>query len=197
MLNNLPSDENLNKRGFSIETCEHLFLHCKKFNSIWRWLGSLIDFQIDTSSICSLLHSTMAPWSPQLKEVIVAYILSTFYTVWHYRNKIRFDDLTISLNQVISRIKVDTALCGKFSNLKAMTSLFEFSILWALNVVFWLLRQYLGIQDSLYTKLFTAFFAIKIAYAKGWHVIWLECDSTWAMDFFNGKNKISWKLSNL
>ncbi|KAF1892528.1 hypothetical protein Lal_00010994 [Lupinus albus] len=127
MLNKLPFDENLKKRCFSIvsicnlcldseETSKHLFLHCKFVNSIWRWLGSLIGFQIYTSSICSLLHSATAPWSPQLKEI-------------------RFDELTLSLNQAISRIKVDTALCGKFSRLKAKTSLLEFSILRALNVL--------------------------------------------------------------
>ncbi|KAF1892304.1 hypothetical protein Lal_00010768 [Lupinus albus] len=57
--------------------------------------------------------------------------------------------------------------------------------------------NYMGIHDSLYAELFLAFFGIKIAYAKGWHVIWLECNSTWVVDFLNGKNKIPWKLSNL
>ncbi|KAF1860066.1 hypothetical protein Lal_00027917 [Lupinus albus] len=57
--------------------------------------------------------------------------------------------------------------------------------------------NYLGIQNSLYAELFPTFLAIKVAYAKGWHVIWMECDSTWVVDFFQGKNKISWRLSNL
>ncbi|KAF1879102.1 hypothetical protein Lal_00047774 [Lupinus albus] len=145
MLNKMSSDENLKKRGLSIVSIcnlclvsdgssEHLFLHCKFATSLWRWLSSVIGFQIDTSSIVSLLNSTTASWSPQPKEVIVACILSIFNIVWHCRNKIRFNGLNLSLNQALSRIKVDTALCGKFSRLKAKPYLLEFSILRTLNV---------------------------------------------------------------
>ncbi|KAF1881533.1 hypothetical protein Lal_00021382 [Lupinus albus] len=55
---------------------------------------------------------------------------------------------------------------------------------------------YLGIENSSFDELFSALIAVKTAFIRGWYNIWLECDSSWVVDIFNGKSQPPSKLSN-
>ncbi|XP_019435162.1 PREDICTED: uncharacterized protein LOC109341675 [Lupinus angustifolius] len=59
------------------------------------------------------------------------------------------------------------------------------------------LASYFNIQHSLFAEVLAAIKAIQIAHAKGWFLIWLECDSTSVVDIFKGIKPVPWKLSNL
>lgn len=54
----------------------------------------------------------------------------------------------------------------------------------------------LGISNALYAELMGAILAIEIAYKKGWHSLWLECDSRLVISAFNSLDIVPWKLRN-
>ncbi|XP_019435927.1 PREDICTED: uncharacterized protein LOC109342391 [Lupinus angustifolius] len=70
----------------------------------------------------------------KLKEVFTAAIIHSIYTIWHYRNKCRFEDKNILLNPAINKIKVATSLSGHSINSSANSCIHEFSVLRSLHV---------------------------------------------------------------
>lgn len=48
--------------------------------------------------------------------------------------------------------------------------------------------HYIGIATSFYVEMVAAIMSIEFAYAKGWHKLWLECDSKMVVQAF--KNMI-------
>lgn len=54
----------------------------------------------------------------------------------------------------------------------------------------------LGINHSLQAEIFGAIYAIEIAYKKGWHNLWLECDSLLVIMTFKSLDIVPWQLRN-
>ncbi|XP_019431828.1 PREDICTED: uncharacterized protein LOC109338930 [Lupinus angustifolius] len=255
--NRLPTDENLKARGMALgsicnlcwtteETSNHLFFQCSFAIDIWNWLSSQLGFRLDNASIHGLMNISKR-WSPQVNMVIRASIINSISAIWYCRNKVRFENLSISIAQAMTKIRNDTSFTGNFSKLCVRSSMTEFSILKAFNVtchynkapsileVIWNLpapgwvkinsdgaakgfpghtggcaifkdnigsclgcfASYFNIQDSLYAEVLAAILAIQTAFSKGWHLVWLECDSSWVVEIFRGSMAVPWKLSNL
>ncbi|XP_019425050.1 PREDICTED: uncharacterized protein LOC109333922 [Lupinus angustifolius] len=140
----MPTDENLKLRGMALpsicnlcwsndESSDHLFFNCNFANLIWNWLSTQFGYYLDHASLKSLM-SFSTQWSPQLKQVLVAGIINSISVIWFCRNKAKFDNLSISFDQAIAKIKLDTSFTGNFSKLYVKPSLLEFSILRAFHV---------------------------------------------------------------
>lgn len=54
----------------------------------------------------------------------------------------------------------------------------------------------LGISSALHAELMGAMIPIEVAYKKGWHNFWLECDSKLVIQAFSSIDIVSWKLKN-
>lgn len=55
---------------------------------------------------------------------------------------------------------------------------------------------YLGISSALHAEYIAAMMAIEIAHQKGWHSLWLECDSKVVVDAFIFSSRVPWQLHN-
>lgn len=54
----------------------------------------------------------------------------------------------------------------------------------------------LGIFSLWKAELFGAMLAIELAFARGWHNLWLECDSKLLVDAFKSEKGVPWKIRN-
>lgn len=54
--------------------------------------------------------------------------------------------------------------------------------------------DHIGIATSLHAELVGAITAIEITYKKGWHKLWLECDSKLVVDAFKNPDLVPWKV---
>lgn len=54
----------------------------------------------------------------------------------------------------------------------------------------------LGVQLAFYAELIGAIYAIEISYKKGWHRLWLECDSELVVKAFASVDSVPWQLRN-
>lgn len=54
--------------------------------------------------------------------------------------------------------------------------------------------KYYGITDSFHAKLLAAMHAITVAKEKGWHCLWLECDSTLVIQSIASPDLVPWRL---
>lgn len=59
-------------------------------------------------------------------------------------------------------------------------------------VVLGCFATYYGIAHSIHAELLAVFHAIELAHQKGWHPLWLECDSTSVVLAFSGIDMVSW-----
>lgn len=64
------------------------------------------------------------------------------------------------------------------------------------DVVLGCFSSYLGITSSLQAELSVTMFAIEVAYQRGWHRLWLECDSSLVIYAFSISNLVPWRLHN-
>ncbi|CAL0303089.1 unnamed protein product [Lupinus luteus] len=141
LLNNkMPTDENLQSRGCAIssicnlcskkeEYALHLFLRCSFAKSIWHWLSSTLNLNMDLSSVNNPLKTTKLNCSDQVEQVITASIIHTINTIWFCRNQQRFNNTIISYNMALSRIKLAISLSGNTSKACADNSIVEFALL--------------------------------------------------------------------
>lgn len=53
---------------------------------------------------------------------------------------------------------------------------------------------YFGISNSLHAELLAAMYAIELAFQKGWHPLWLECDSSLVVTAFSNSAIVPWQL---
>lgn len=138
--NRLPTDDHLWQCGFNIvsvcslcgsayETSQHLFLHCsfaKKFRS---WLSNMIDIQIDSSSLDSVLQVCFISWSSQVQDVLLAAISYVFWSIWLCINNLRFESKKIPFENALNLVKADTSLSGSLSAGSMAANISEFMIL--------------------------------------------------------------------
>lgn len=124
--NRIPSDEQLIRRGCHlvsvcnlhsavVETTDHIFLYCAFAKSLWNWLSSAFNRQVDVSSIRTILSVCYESWSPQMKDIITAAIINILWIIWYARNKARFEGKQISIRNAISIITASVALSGNLS----------------------------------------------------------------------------------
>lgn len=53
-----------------------------------------------------------------------------------------------------------------------------------------------GVSFALHAEFVGAILAIELAHRKGWHRLWLECDSKLVIDAFNSLSMLPWQLRN-
>lgn len=141
----MPTDENLKLRGCSFpsmctlcskeaESAEHLFLNCTFAKTLWSWLQSLINLNINVSSVPSLFDICNRGWSPQCKLVIISAIVNILNTIWSCRNNLRFNGSKPHLNSIKALIIANVSLSGNFTKLVTSPSIRDFTILKSFNV---------------------------------------------------------------
>ena len=55
----------------------------------------------------------------------------------------------------------------------------------------------LGCDFAYVAELSAAIYALEIAWNKGWHTLWLECDSIWVVQLLSSKSKtVPWKIKH-
>lgn len=54
----------------------------------------------------------------------------------------------------------------------------------------------LGITNASFAEMIGAMMAIEFAHSKGWHKLWLECDSKLVVDAFTNTSLVPWRLQN-
>jgi hypothetical protein len=76
--NQMPTDENLIKRGCTVvtvgvlctadgETTPHLFLHCSFGSALWEWLGELFGIHFDSTNFHSIFNCCANSGVPMLE----------------------------------------------------------------------------------------------------------------------------------
>lgn len=55
----------------------------------------------------------------------------------------------------------------------------------------------LGNNHSPHAEILGAIYAIEIAYKRGWHNLWLECDSLLVIMAFKSMDIVPWQLRNM
>lgn len=55
----------------------------------------------------------------------------------------------------------------------------------------------IGISYAFHAEIMEVIIAIESAYRKGWHQIWLECDSTLVIAAFSSPAMVPWSLRNM
>jgi hypothetical protein len=73
-------------------------------------------------------------WSPQSKVVISSALVNLLNAIWFARNQIRFNNLTISWQSIISMIKANVTLSGNNSRKVSSNSIRDFVLLKQFNV---------------------------------------------------------------
>lgn len=122
----MPTDENLKSRGCAYasvcslccnaeKSSSQLFLDCAFAKRVWQWFRFQIICAIDLSSLHSIFSILHINWSLQVKDVILAGIIHVVWSIWFFRNKIRFEDKRIPVSSAISMISTSISLCGNLS----------------------------------------------------------------------------------
>lgn len=198
--NKMPCDDNLCKRGCNIvsmcslcgvavETSDHLFLNCAFVQSIWNWLSSILQCNLDLSSFNSILTVCSRNWSSQVSDIVSAAVINSIWVIWKSRNSSRFENKVMSFNTAISLIKASVSLSGNQSAGHMSSSISEFTILKYFKVegraskapsikqVIWHPLQFIGsniilmgqLKDPRELQLVEAF--LEIAFPELWAVL--------------------------
>jgi len=117
----LPTKDNLLRRGVitldsqlcitdcnSIETTNHLFLHCSTFGSVWqcllRWLGFSMALPLGVID-----HFNQFSWDDgtvkDRRTILQVIWYATTWEIWKERNNRLFNGKQSSIVQVVDRIK--------------------------------------------------------------------------------------------
>ncbi|KAF1879460.1 hypothetical protein Lal_00005927, partial [Lupinus albus] len=198
-INKLPTDENLKWRGIHLASVCNLCLAEEETSNAYPFTTNLQLPSINGSLVWWVLTSTilmfLTCWIPLLILVLL-------------RNKSRFEGLPFSLFQSSNRIKLDTCITAFNVSTNFNKAPLYKEVIRCPPCLGWIkyntngaahgdnkgdclgfFATYLGIENSTFAELFSAFI-------RGWHHLWLECDSTWVVDIFNGNSLSPWKLSN-
>jgi hypothetical protein len=138
--NGMPTDENLVIRGFLFpsmcnlcckhsESTTHLFLQCPFALSLWNWSSSIINLNVNLTSINDVLSLANRGWSPQCQLTIIAAIVSIFNNIWPSRNSMRFKNVKPNIRSSISLISSSISIAGNFTSLASGHSMTDFAIL--------------------------------------------------------------------
>jgi len=139
----LPTKDNLHRRGVldhdsrlcvagcgSIETSQHLLLHCNIFGSVWyfiyRWIG------ISAGVPAQVLHhfhqfSFSGRISKKRRSILQVIWFATIWEIWKERNNRLFNDKECSVIQVVDKIK---SLTFRWLKVKYITLPFNYHGWW-------------------------------------------------------------------
>ncbi|KAK2364421.1 hypothetical protein QL285_089294 [Trifolium repens] len=145
MHDKMPTDEKLMERGCVIpsmcnlcnnhvESSFHLFFECPYAIRLWSWLAGCLNVTLQFQSKEDIWKLCDWNWSPQCKVTITAAIINLLNTLWHVRNKARFDNTLLSWQSAISLIISNTALSGNNTVNTSSNSLRDFSFLKKFNI---------------------------------------------------------------
>lgn len=140
----IPCDDKLKQRGCNIpskcnlcgrqeESIFHLFFLCDFAVHIWRWLGTILQTNLQFLSIQEVWSLCDRGWSPHCKLVMQAAIVNIFYVIWQSRNAVRFNNKSTHWKSAISSIIAGVSLSASNSKLAASSSMTEFTFLKAFN----------------------------------------------------------------
>lgn len=143
--NKMPTDENLQLRGLSFpsmcslcnkqpETSKHLFLNCPFSLSLWNWLCSLINLNLNLTSVLSIFKICKRGWSQQGMLVIAAAVINILNVIWWCRNNKRFNDVKPNFRTCVNMIVANTSTSGNLTSLTTNNSIHNFVLLKAFNV---------------------------------------------------------------
>jgi hypothetical protein len=123
MLSKIPMDENMQVRGCILvsiyllcymhaENSTHLFLECEFARKIWNWLGLKLHRNISLVSFAALLECVPQRCSSQIRDVMVASVAHTVYSIWIAWNALRFTSATLSIHATLAKITSFTTMSG-------------------------------------------------------------------------------------
>lgn len=69
-----------------------------------------------------------------MKDMVLAAVINVFWMIWHYRNKLRFENRKTTFHQVINLIVAQVSMIENFSRGTMSSSVSELSILRAFSV---------------------------------------------------------------
>lgn len=138
--NKMPTDENLWSKGCVIvsvcslcgcytETTEHLFLKCDFARKLWCWFGDSLSCHVDTSSFMTIISLCSKDWSSQALDIVAAGIINVLWSIWHCKNKLRFDNKRLPFQSIINLIVSNVSLVGNSSSGCMSNSISEFELL--------------------------------------------------------------------
>ncbi|PNX61701.1 ribonuclease H, partial [Trifolium pratense] len=115
MLRKMPTDENLRARGCVIvsmyplcrrynDSSEHLFFQCSFALTIWNWVNSIFQTQLDHSSLEGLLLVSNS-FTAFIKELFLACIIHSLHTLWMARNGILFNNAKTNSQDAITKTR--------------------------------------------------------------------------------------------
>ncbi|KAK3207110.1 hypothetical protein Dsin_021156 [Dipteronia sinensis] len=123
LLGNLPTDDNLRKRGFCApsaylmclrneETTHHLFYGCSFATQLWCWLASHFNTSLPLSGTIVVLWNTITSksFSSQIYNMWISSSIQVVYDIWKARNDHRFRNKAPFVDRIISNLKAKILL---------------------------------------------------------------------------------------
>jgi hypothetical protein len=96
--------------GNCLETSSHLLLYCdfaiKVWQGIFDWLGLSLYFPHNFTSLYN--NAVAVPGGKQVKRALVMICGAVFWSLWHHRNQIVFENGVAEVAVVIDRVKISS-----------------------------------------------------------------------------------------
>lgn len=117
-----------------VEATQHMFFDRPFAHFVRSWLSTTFHYIIDVASVRSIFSICEESWVSQTKDVISSAIVNSFWTIWHCRNNLHFNNKTIFLWPTSNIIFANVSLTSHMSNMIASTSIEEFVILYFFSI---------------------------------------------------------------
>lgn len=232
--------------GMSYETTDHLSFQCPFTIRIWAWFSSLLDLQLDNSSMMAILSILQRNWKPQTQNIILSGIENSVHAIWTCRNALRFDNKKTSFEAAIKQVFENISLSGAMNINFASVSADEKTILdrfrvpvkgrkpQSIKAVVWKVPSFnwiklnsdgsakgypgpaacggifrdkhaaslgcfamnIGSSSALQAELLSIIVGVGTTFQGSWNFLWLECDSSLAIQAFSNHLVVPWSIRN-